>query len=449
MKQLLCGAAIRDITPPEEILHGLRGLMGCPYGGVHDPLKVRAIAFSNGEERALIIQPDTDKDQRPLEVLKTVEERWGIPEENILYFGIHTHTAPMFTGRGEQGRDGADPEVIRCTKIYEELFMNMLYEAVEEALGNMRPCRIGCGSVQDYTNVRRVQDFTYYDENGLPYKTVSTQGSDGGANVSHDMFVMRVNDLDDKPIAFLINFPMHCVAMFLNKLAPDGTNLISGDVAGNVSRAVENRFPGAVAVWSSGAAGDMNPFPNSFNNYIDPETNEMREMLLNTRADDILDYFVGTQFMSVMGAINNIKYYTDRAEISGGVEWSKTPLYKMEPVDDTPPPPGRRPRMRVNKNELADKTFDIRLQKLRIGDVMLLGVGGELFNSFAEELKAMSPVKHTAVINHNLSLISLVGYILDDDAIARNYGLHGGGSPIVPGCISDSLKGCFKRLLEA
>jgi hypothetical protein len=413
-----------------EIIHGLRGLTGTKYGGIHDELKVRAIAFSNGEDRAVIVQLDLDKDQAPTTQLPIISEKWNVPVENILYFGIHTHAAPMFSGRHELGNP--DEYVLECTHKYEEIVFNAMYEAIDEAFGNMRPAKIGCGKADSYTNVVRVEDFWSFDENGNPAGVSCTQGSDAGAKVSHEIFVMRVNDMEDKPIAFLVNFPMHCVIMFLNKLAEDGNDLISGDVGGNISRLLEKRYPGAVAVWSSGAAGNVNPLPNSFGTYVDPETNKLKNFELVGCADEVLDYVVAQQFAVVMKAINNIKYYSDNGKIVGKIDWSTTPAYKMVPDPKTGRP--------TPTDEIGEEGFTIRMQLLRVGDVAFIGVGGELFNSYAEEIKEISPLKNTVVINHNCSLITNVGYILDDDAISRNYGLQPGRkTQIVPGYIGKSL----------
>lgn len=431
MGKLLCGAAVKDITPPMEIIHGLRGLTGTKYGGIHDELKVRAIAFSNGEDRAVIIQLDLDKDQAPMTQLPIISERWNVPEENILYFGIHTHAAPMFSGRRELGNPSE--YVLECTHKYEAIVFNAMYEAIDEAFNNLRPAKIGCGKAECYTNAVRVEDFQKFDENGNPAGVISTQGSVPGAPVSHELFVMRVNDMEDKPIAFLVNYPMHCVIMFLNKLAEDGNDLISGDVGGNIERLLEKRYPGAVAVWSSGAAGNVNPLPNSFGTYIDPETNELKDFVLNVCADKILDFVVAQQFAATMKAINSIKYYSDDGRITGKIGWSNTPAYKTMPEPGTGRP--------VPTDERDEEGFSIRMQLLRIGDTALIGAGGELFNSFAEELKELSPLRNTIVINHNCSLITNVGYILDDDAINRDYGLQPGRkTQIIPGYIGNSLK---------
>lgn len=438
-KRLLCGAAVRDITPPEELLHGLRGLMGTKFGGVHDPLKVRAAAFFNGEERAVIIQADTDKDQSPERVLKSLAERWGIRPENVMYFGTHTHAAPMHTGRPELERwlseDEAE-EVRRCTKAYEEIFFAGLFGAVEEALGTMRPCRIGCGSAQEYSNVRRVQNFDFYTPEGRLGLRRVTEGADPGAEIGRTMFVMRVSALSGEPIAFLVNYPMHCVVMFQNGLAGEGKSLVSGDVAGTLSGMLERRFPGAPALWSSGAAGDVNPLPNSFMSYVDPDSGVLKQFRTEN-PQDLMEYLAARQFAAVMAALGSIDYESGRADIRGAAGVSRTPQHP------------RRADGSADRNSLARDTFDIRLQALRIGDVLLLGIGGELFNSIGRELLETSPLKNTAVINHDLSLLHPCGYIYDDDAIARGYVLGPGmETRTAAGYISPSLRALLCRMLE-
>lgn len=433
-KKLMCGAARRDITPGEDILRGVRGLPGMKYSGVHDPLSCRVIAFSNGTDRAAIIQLDLDKDQAPEKLLALAGERWGIPEENILYFGIHTHSAAVFSGRRELTVD--DDTVLDCTHKFEERVFNAIFEAGDEAFANLKEAKIGCAVTQCYTNVRRVQNFDVFDDEGKLSNTMSTQGSDPAADISHDLFVMRVNDMEDKPIVFLINYPMHCVIMYLNYLGEDGRSLISSDVGGNLSRMVEKRFPGAVAAWSSGAAGDINPLPNSFNNFIDPETGELKEFKLDD-PDKVLEYLVGTQFMDTMRAINSIDSYSSCADIGGKVEWSRTPVHKNERVG----------REFVVHEEIIEDGFAVRVQLLKLGEIAFAGIGGELYNSFGQAIKQRSPFKHTVVINHNCSLISNVGYIIDDDALNRDFKLHKFmKNSIVPGYIGPSLTTIFDRL---
>ena len=50
-KKLLCGAARELITPPEDMLNHLSGLMNSSFGGVVDDLYVRVIALKYGDKK--------------------------------------------------------------------------------------------------------------------------------------------------------------------------------------------------------------------------------------------------------------------------------------------------------------------------------------------------------------------------------------------------------------
>ncbi len=437
-RQLLCGAAERDITPPMELMGGMRGLMGARFGGVHDALKARAIAFDNGADRAVMVQIDMDKDQAPDIVVPEISKRYHVPEENILYFGIHTHCAPVFSGRHEFETRNPSAYERTCTEQYEELVKTGIYEAVGEAFQKLEPAKIGCGRQDCYLNTSRIKDLYQFDENGQECGKMCVQAAAPDAPISHEVFVLQIRDLKDQPIAFLVNYPMHGTLMFQNHLAEDGTDLISGDIGGNTSRLLEERFPGAVAEWSSGAAGDINPMFGTYGKYIDPETNELTDYTLEGCGDTLLAYAAAEQFMAVMQAMEHTPYFSGDGRIIGKIDWSETPGYKMTPDPETGQP--------VQGNERDEKGFSIRMQMLRIGDVLLTGIGGELFNSYGEELKKLSPLKNTVIINHNCSLITDVGYILDDETIGRDYVFRPGKqTPIIPGYIRESLD---KILLE-
>ena len=74
-KKLLCGAAKRCITPPETLLPRLYGLMGRKFCTVLDDIYLRVIAFSDGENKALIVGFDLDKAPRPEENLRALALR--------------------------------------------------------------------------------------------------------------------------------------------------------------------------------------------------------------------------------------------------------------------------------------------------------------------------------------------------------------------------------------
>lgn len=70
---------------------------------------------------------------------------------------------------------------------------------------------------------------------------------------------------------------------------------------------------------------------------------------------------------------------------------------------------------------MEEAPYRIRLQALQLGDVALVGVGGELYSSLGKVLRDASPVGNTVVINHNASLIDDAGISL---TTIRSTGRH-------------------------
>ena len=80
-----------------------------------------------------------------------------------------------------------------------------------------------------------------------------------GAPGDRTVAALRFEDLEGRPIAFFVNYALHCCLMFQNNFDGKGGMGISGDVAGRISTWLEEAYPGTVAIWSSGAAGDVDP----------------------------------------------------------------------------------------------------------------------------------------------------------------------------------------------
>ena len=392
--KLLCGAAKRCITPPETLLPRVYGLMGRKFCTVLDDIYLRVIALSDGENRAMIIGFDLDKALRPEENLKALSEATGIPVENILYFGIHTHTAPL-GGPRPPFEAPKDEDTAAATAEYEAFVRENLLTAAKEALAALQPARLGTGRADSYLNVNRNQHYIVTGSDGKEYDLMGL-GADPTADVDHSVFVMKIESLEGKTIALLVNYAMHNVVMICNEPYGDGRVGISADVGGNVSRSLEQLY-GGVAVWSSGAAGDANPIMMNQYYYPDPLTGIQCEEKIHDHqaAVGMLKIMAGRHVEDVKGILRTIRCEETAAALGGAVAWSET-----ETEGDNPP-------------------CRIRLQALRVGNLGFMGIGGELYTSLGRAVRASSPMADTVVINHNVSLLHDSGYIFDDAATAR------------------------------
>jgi neutral ceramidase len=405
MKDLLySGAAKVNITPTDDLFplkrENFYSIGGAPegFGGVIDPIFVRAIAFACGDKKALIVVFDLGGTPDPEHNVARLSKHTGIPEENILFTATHTHAAPMCF-KIENPKNSYEEKVNR---VY-ELVSTAMMEAVYTAIASMQPAVIGFGCGASDININRNQDIP------VGGKVTSVLGINGFAPCERTLDVIEVKGKDEKPIAFLINYPMHATVMHMNSCFGDMMG-ITGDIPGRTSDYVEKKYEGAVALWTSGAAGNQNPIAMNATCTYDPIDGHPEYITSGNLGH--LSMLSAHHAADVFKVIDSINQYRDSAIIGGAVEIIRTPG-----IDYIHEVPGNRFSKVIGINQ-DGQDYCIRTQLLRIGNIAFIGVGGELFNSIGRHLMDISPLKQTMVVTHNVSVTG-AGYILDDDGLTR------------------------------
>lgn len=443
--QLLCGAGKAEITPPRALFNHLFGLMRSSFGDVYDALYTRVVVVQSGDKKVLLASADLDKAPCPVEFTKKLEEETGVPKEHILFFGIHTHAAPIIGYRPFEARNDITkkpPQVQKAVHEYEAVVLEGLLKAARAAVASMKPARYGYAYGNSYINVNR--SCVYH-----------VRQSDGGSHLytgqgwnlkdaDPTAFLMRFEDLKGRPIAFLMNYAMHNVAMFLNDCG-DGRMAVSSDVGGNVSKYMEKRYEGCVALWSSGAAGDVNCIFNpALMEYPSPENGEycvknLREL---KTVSAFMEYMAAIHFHDMLEINEKITALHPAARLGIATKYSKTPACKNAMTC-------------TEYDILENETYNIRLRLVHIGEVALIGVDGELYSRLGKVIREASPEKNTVIITHESSLLlDNPGYIYDDETIANIQKSQGCGLPGwqnfygVPGTVAPSLAACTKQLFE-
>ncbi|MCK5737787.1 neutral/alkaline non-lysosomal ceramidase N-terminal domain-containing protein, partial [bacterium] len=98
MKYVLsAGAAVAEITP-----HDSQFLYGYPHverfsTGVHDPLLCSTLFLSDGQTSLLFLAVDIIFISKMMSnrVRQRIQEKTGIPMENMLISATHTHSGPI------------------------------------------------------------------------------------------------------------------------------------------------------------------------------------------------------------------------------------------------------------------------------------------------------------------------------------------------------------------
>ncbi|HYP79532.1 MAG TPA: hypothetical protein VEQ17_04535 [Steroidobacteraceae bacterium] len=369
--------------------------------GVLDPIFVRALVLDNGRTRAALISIDAGA--IPTELFNKVSVRaardLGIPTTQLLLSATHTHSVPFQLGGNIEEK---------------------VLQALRESVARLQPARLAWGTGQSFINVNR--------DRVDPVTNRWWEGPNYEGSSDKTVAVVRVETPAGVPIAVYYNYAVHAVLT--------GTlDKISGDIPGATSRYVEQTLGSdVVALWSSGAAGDQNPV--FFN-----QTYELREIRIADyakRGEDIsnamppggqgldranprvqllmkqqeqmtisMGQILGEEILHVMR--DSLEKAPADATIAGGESRLNCPARKR--TDE-----GRAgfPGTYVDAGEVS-----IRLGALRIGDMYIGTVDGEVYSSIAQRLKRESPFKHT-MMSTLTNGSAPTGYIPGDDAYGRN-----------------------------
>jgi len=220
---LMAGAARIDITPPQSAL--------APGDSIRDHLYVRAIVIKNKSGGCgVLVGMDQGGARNDMiqDALPRAAKIANCPQQNFVISATHTHSGATggLSGGLPTSKDVAEAVV----------------KAVTEANAKLAPARIGFGTTDVHLNVNR----DAFQNNWM-------QGVNREAPSDKTLSVVAVIGADNLPIGFYMNYAMHPIDFYL-------TGVMSADFAGEASRYVERRYDGnTVAIFAQGASGDQNP----------------------------------------------------------------------------------------------------------------------------------------------------------------------------------------------
>jgi hypothetical protein len=379
--RLYAGTAKVDITPAS-----------IPDSLIHDRQYIRVTAFSDGENRALLIAHETmfTREHVWQEITRRIQEETGIPPEYVILSAIHTHSgAPM----GDE-------------------FNDKLMQCVKEALANLEPARISAGTGECRMNINRRARAA----SGGIFLGMNPYGP-----CDHDVDVIRIDDQYGKAMAIMVNWACHAV---VNWPRP---RLYSGDWPGATARFIEKAFHDSVtACVTIGASGDINPIYEKPWPYEFDKEKKNRGFTIDGNAATAM--YLGEEAIQVA---NNTRTYPD-GKIS-----AKQRLLVL--------PGKKRFESRMPNQEIIQgDDLHIRLSALKIGHIVLTGWGGEIMTEIGMHLKEESPFQNTFVITH---CNGSSGYIVTDKALSEG-GFEPRGSRSMPGCEKELVDNLLEMISE-
>lgn len=236
---LLAGVARRCTNPPSNIAHGGWGAQKHEQAeGIDMDLWVTALALSDQKAVAIILDLDIQilTNQRADQIRSAVGRATGIPIQNIRASATHTHSGPVpYKSWIEKGYEMVGP--------WFENVARWSAEAATEALAALEPVRVRAGRGECHINSNR----RAATPTGERFLGINPDGP-----CDHEVIVVKLDSLDGKPLATLVNYTCHPTIM-----GPPN-RLITPDYPGAMKRVVEQAV-GGTCLFLQGSAGDQGP----------------------------------------------------------------------------------------------------------------------------------------------------------------------------------------------
>lgn len=241
------GAARIDITPQAPIWLTGYGDRTHPSTGVVQPLWAKALAIEDGRGgRAVIITTDLIGLPRAITdlVAARAQKEYGLERSQLLFNSSHTHTGPVVIPVLPAMFDLA-PHDLEVAEQYSRRLAGDLFTVLGAALGRLSGAQLSYATGQAHFAVNR--------------REPTPQGIRIGVNpsgpVDPDVPVLRVTSTNGDLLAILFGYACH------NTTLTGAFYQISGDYAGFAQIDLEQRHPGALAMFIQLCAGDQNPNP--------------------------------------------------------------------------------------------------------------------------------------------------------------------------------------------
>lgn len=361
---LRVGTARVNITPATPIPMSGYGARDGPFRGIHDSLYTRVIVFDDGARKAAVISADVIGFSHEFwrRITRKIQVETSIDSHYVLLTATHNHGGPVTRVYSETN----SPDVLAYT---EELEQNLL-DAVKYALADLQPARIGTGSGICKMNMNRRARTA---DGGI------TLGKNPYGPTDHTVGVIKIENAQKTPFAFLINWPCHGTVM-------GGRNYqITGDWPGAAARYVESSLgTNPVAAITAGASGDIDPIYR-----VLPEFGSRGEA-------EVTGIILGEEVVRIARQIETYPYGTLRS------------LQRVITL------PGKQRGDSYQPQETYEPGPDVsvRLTTLKIGPVVLVGISGEVMTDIGLQIKEQSPYKSTVVITH---CNGSSGYLVTDE----------------------------------
>ncbi|MDR0335871.1 MAG: hypothetical protein LBI18_02160, partial [Planctomycetaceae bacterium] len=399
------GASCIDITPQKfpVIVNG--GFFPQIVETVQDPLYARCLMLQNDKEQIVFVVVDSCYIPLPIaeEMKRRIHEKTGIPQNRLMISATHCHSAPSL-GRIHASEPDND---------YITFLPDKIVETVIVAQRNLVPAKIGWAVGNDPNNVycRRflMKKGTAQTNPFGGTKNDRAQMNPGVNNpnkiartgpVDTAVSIISVLSKENKPLALFANYSTHYAGVKSGVLSGDYFGVFAEQVKQKIAEKIGNNTASNttfnqmsdqfVGMMSNGTSGDANCIdflnPNRKFDYqsVGRETAEAAMAVWSN-----IEYFDYVPLAMTEKRITLSNRLPTSEEIQAAKDHLATlPEGKLKTIADI---------YARNTTLMVDhpKTSEIPIQAMRIGELGVTALPGEIYGITGLEIKARSPFQPT------------------------------------------------------
>ncbi len=434
---LRVGAAHVDITPVPQQDQKIR-----------DHLYSSAIVIDNGSTRAALIGIDSGVSEGVWAAASTqIAADLNCPVSNIIISESHTHSGRPFMGGPPPGSlDGAPTDSRRSVPMARPVdteLVDMIVDSAKQAKAKLQPARMGYGTGLLHLNVNRDSIHP------VTHKWYQGPNLDGASDKT--LYVLKFESPTGEPIAFWVNYAIHPINFYL-------TGYFSGDLPAQMARYIEGIYDNKViVVFANGAQGNQNPlytkpmqdFRAAQQGFADfsweviagvwdnaPEGTPKPQKVDVSPETVEKAYAVLDNWITAQGAIMG----QETLRVARSMQ-NFTPEVSIWSEQNDVSCPGRT-RTDSGREGMVGTYVDgppanFRIGLLRIGNVALVSVNGEVYNEIWLRLKRESPFANTVFAGISNGR-GTTGYIPDDESFSHNT-FQVVSCRLKPGCAENTI----------
>jgi neutral ceramidase len=395
------GAASIKITPDKPLpMAGYAGRTK-PSEGVDLDLFAKALVLEDSQGAKFVwITLDLIGVPRTLRrrLSEEISKKHGVAPERLVINASHTHCGPSLRSREGTPVDElaqSEDEAVRYTAGLEKRLLDLVSEAISGAF----PAAVEYGTSRcGFAMNRRTPD-----------------GKGGWKNfpnpdgpVDHRVPVLKVSAEGGREVAVMFGYSCHCTTL--------GYQNINADYAGYAQQRLEEKHPGAVALFMNGCSGDQNPYPRR-----SVELAQIHGQTLSTAVDAALETTLKTVSGPIAAAYREIPLAYD------GPVNRETLQEQQNSTDKLVASKAKRLLSQLEREGSLPETYPYPVQVLRLGNsITWVFLGGETVVDYSLRLQR----------ELNAPLVWVSGYSNDVMAyipslrIWKEGGYEGGGAMV-------------------